>query len=75
MLSAYEGTDNISYFHEEEIYHTVTPYIISRQRYIIEKHNTFMLLILTVTLENLLKRESNARKSMIKKSYIMSIPR
>lgn len=57
MLSAYEGTDNISYFHEEEIYHTVTPYIISRQRYIIEKHNTFMLLILTITLENLLKKE------------------
>ena len=36
---AYEGTDIISYFHGVEIYHTATPYIISRQRYIIENNN------------------------------------
>ena len=39
MPTAYEGTDIISYFHKVEIYHTATPYIISRKRYIIEKNN------------------------------------
>lgn len=38
MPAAHEGTDIISYFHEGETYHTATPYIISRKRYIIEKH-------------------------------------
>ena len=39
MPSAYEGTDIISYFHGVKIYHTALPYIISRQRYIIENNN------------------------------------
>ena len=38
MPSAYEGTDIISYFHGVEIYHTATPYIISRKRYITENY-------------------------------------
>ncbi len=41
MPSAYEGTDIISYFHEVEIYHTATPYIISRKQYIMDKHTKY----------------------------------
>ena len=48
MPSAYEGTDIISYFHGVEIYHTATPYIVSRQRYIIEKDKIYDIMSIEI---------------------------